>query len=275
MADASRFPEGVVIVPAGGALPTGADRQPNQIFFITATKILVYFDVGADDYLPLSAGALFIAGQTQGDMLIFDGTSWTRLPAGVPGQVLQTQGPGADPVWVDGPLTFQGTWNAATNTPALASGVGGPGDVYIVGTAGATSLDGITDWDVGDWAVFNGTADQWEKIDNSEPVTDVLFDFTFVTGSPANLGALLAGSVVEWAQIVITTPFDDGAATVELGTAADPDAIFTSAMTNIGVENVYDTHVPLRIGAGTSLQLTISPAASTAGAGYVLARVIA
>jgi hypothetical protein len=30
-------------------------------------------------------------------------------------------------------------------------------------------LDGITDWKVGDWAVFveQGASDQWEKVDNS------------------------------------------------------------------------------------------------------------
>ena len=34
--------------------------------------------------------------------------------------------------------------------------------------AGSTNLDGITDWQVGDWAVFTeqGGVDAWEKIDN-------------------------------------------------------------------------------------------------------------
>ena len=66
-------------------------------------------------------------------------------------------------------LVFQGTWNADTNTPTLASGTGTTGHFYIVGVAGSTDLDGITDWQVGDWAVFveQGAADQWEKVDNS------------------------------------------------------------------------------------------------------------
>jgi hypothetical protein len=51
-------------------------------------------------------------------------------------------------------LVFQGTWNAATNTPTLTSGTGTTGNFYIVSVAGTTSLDGITDWQVGDWAVF-------------------------------------------------------------------------------------------------------------------------
>ena len=66
-------------------------------------------------------------------------------------------------------LVFQGTWNAATNTPTLTSGSGTTGNFYIVSVAGTTNLDGITDWKVGDWAVFieQGQNDQWEKIDNS------------------------------------------------------------------------------------------------------------
>jgi len=66
-------------------------------------------------------------------------------------------------------LVFQGTWNAATNTPTLTSGTGTTGNFYIVSVAGSTNLDGITDWKVGDWAVFieQGASDQWEKIDNS------------------------------------------------------------------------------------------------------------
>ena len=66
-------------------------------------------------------------------------------------------------------LVFQGTWNANTNTPTLTSGSGTTGNFYIVSVAGSTNLDGITDWQVGDWAVFieQGASDQWEKIDNS------------------------------------------------------------------------------------------------------------
>ena len=43
------------------------------------------------------------------------------------------------------------------------------GHFYIVSVAGSTNLDGVTDWEVGDWAVFieQGASDQWEKIDNS------------------------------------------------------------------------------------------------------------
>lgn len=70
-----------------------------------------------------------------------------------------------------GSSVYQGTWNASTNTPALASGVGTRGYYYIVNVAGSTNLDGITDWNVGDWAIFDGTA--WQQVDNTDSVTSV------------------------------------------------------------------------------------------------------
>jgi len=70
-----------------------------------------------------------------------------------------------------GDLNYQGTWNASTNTPTLTSSTGTKGYYYVVSVAGTTNLDGITDWQVGDWAVFNGST--WQKIDNTDAVTSV------------------------------------------------------------------------------------------------------
>ena len=75
------------------------------------------------------------------------------------------------PAAVLGALSYQGTWNANTNTPTLVSSSGTKGYYYVVSVAGSTNLNGITDWQVGDWAVFNGTA--WQKIDNTDAVTSV------------------------------------------------------------------------------------------------------
>jgi hypothetical protein len=70
---------------------------------------------------------------------------------------------------VTGVLKYDGTWNASTNSPTLSSGSGTVGEYYIVSVAGSTNLDGITDWAVGDWAVFSDQAtDAWQKIDNTQ-----------------------------------------------------------------------------------------------------------
>ena len=75
------------------------------------------------------------------------------------------------PAAVLGALSYQGTWNASTNTPTLTSSVGTKGYYYVVNVAGSTNLNGITDWVVGDWAVFNGSV--WQKVDNTDAVTSV------------------------------------------------------------------------------------------------------
>lgn len=87
------------------------------------------------------------------------------------GKFLTTDGTDVSWASVAGGLSYQGTWDAATNTPTLTSGVGSNGYYYVVATAGSTNLDGITDWQIGDWLLFNGTA--WQKIDQSNLVTSV------------------------------------------------------------------------------------------------------
>ncbi len=70
-----------------------------------------------------------------------------------------------------GGVQYQGTWDAATNTPTLTSSVGTQGYYYIVSVDGNTNLNGITDWKVGDWAIFSGGV--WQKVDNTDSVTSV------------------------------------------------------------------------------------------------------
>ena len=65
-------------------------------------------------------------------------------------------------------LNFKGTWDALTNNPTLTSSVGVGGDYYIVSIAGNTNLNGITDWQVGDWAIFEGATNMWQKVDNHD-----------------------------------------------------------------------------------------------------------
>jgi stage V sporulation protein SpoVS/hydrogenase maturation factor len=75
------------------------------------------------------------------------------------------------PTSVVGAVTYISAWNASINSPPLASGVGTKGYYYVVSVAGSTSLDTISDWKVGDWVIFNGSA--WEKIDNTDAVSSV------------------------------------------------------------------------------------------------------
>jgi hypothetical protein len=56
-----------------------------------------------------------------------------------------------------GGVRYLGLWDANANIPALSDGSGTQGDLYIVNVAGATSLDGITPWAIGDRVYRNAT----------------------------------------------------------------------------------------------------------------------
>ena len=128
----------------------------------TADKVRVVANGGGTSQTVLDALALL---QTEIDNLIPSQT-------GNSGKYLTTNGSVLS--WASiagGGLSYQGTWNASTNTPTLTSSTGTNGYYYIVSTAGSTNLNGITDWAVGDWLLFNGTV--WQKIDQSETLKTI------------------------------------------------------------------------------------------------------
>ena len=71
-------------------------------------------------------------------------------------------------------LSFEGNWNASTDSPSLAGTTPANGVFYIVSVDGSTSLSGITDWKVGDWAVYvsdGAGTDAWQKVDNTSTLS--------------------------------------------------------------------------------------------------------
>lgn len=139
---------------------------------------------------PLTVTDLTMAGEAQGDVLYFDGTNWTVLPAGVAGQVLQTQGPGADPIWA---ASGAGTDHSTlTNLGWLVSAhTGTAGSLAAFDGAGATSfITGVVD---GDILYFDGAA--WSRL---APGTTGEFLQTQGAGSPP----VWATASVSWKQPV-------------------------------------------------------------------------
>jgi hypothetical protein len=69
-----------------------------------------------------------------------------------------------------GQVSYQGTWNASTNTPTLVNPPAATtkGEYYVVSVGG--SFAGLT-FEVGDWIISNGTA--WEKVNNTDAVRTV------------------------------------------------------------------------------------------------------
>jgi len=69
-------------------------------------------------------------------------------------------------------MTYEGVWNASTNSPVLTDGTGDAGMLYRVGTAGTQNLgSGPIIFDVGDYVIYNGTI--WEKSDTTDAVASV------------------------------------------------------------------------------------------------------
>ena len=112
---------------------------------------------------------------------------------------------------IAGSLAFEGTWDARTvaeggaGTPPSATPVNG--QFWIVSVAGSQNLDGITDWLVGDWAIYvsNGAGtDAWQKLDQSNEV----------------LGSGAANKIAKWtsANTLATGLISDDGTTVTIGT---------------------------------------------------------
>jgi hypothetical protein len=91
-----------------------------------------------------------------------------------------------------GGVSYQGTWNANTNTPTLTNGVGTTGNEYAVTTAG-TNL-GYT-FVAGDWVIYNGST--WQRIPvGGNGVTTFNTRTGAITLSNADvISALAAGSI--------------------------------------------------------------------------------
>jgi hypothetical protein len=181
----------------------------------TADKVRVVANGGGTSQGVLDALA---ALQAEIDALIPDQT-------GNSGKFLTTNGSDLSWASVAGGLSYQGTWNASTNSPTLASGTGTNGYYYVVATAGSTNLDGITDWQIGDWLLFNGTA--WQKIDQSNLVTSVAGRTGAITLSNSDV----SGSAASGANSDITSL---SGITGAIGTA-DYVAFDTSYATTLGV----------------------------------------
>lgn len=69
-------------------------------------------------------------------------------------------------------MEYKGNWDASSNTPTLADGIGDSGDVYRVSVAGTQDLgSGPITFNIGDFVIYSGTI--WEKSINSNEVVSV------------------------------------------------------------------------------------------------------
>jgi len=179
---------GQVLVSGGAGAPTWG----NTLLIVDQPANVVYAGPAAGAAAPTTFRALVNADLPASGVSANTYGSTTAIP------VLTVNSKGvitsATTASITGALVYQGAWNALTNTPTLTSSVGVSGYYYVVSVAGTTNLNGITDWQIGDWAIFNGTV--WQKIDQTNTVSSV----NGQTGAVSIAYADLAGAIPTWNQ---------------------------------------------------------------------------
>ena len=130
-----------------------------------------------------------------------------------------------------GALNYKGTWDASTNSPTLVSSVGTKGDYYVVSVSGSTNLNGITDWVVTDWCVFNGSV--WQKVDNSE----VIYVSNVATGTGLTGGPITTTGTISLANTAVTAGSYGTASQVSQVTIDAQGRITSAANVSIAIAN--------------------------------------
>ena len=247
------LPSEEVILSAGDVTgPASAVANNFAAFNLTTGKLIKDSGYNASTFATAAQGTLADTAIQPGDL----GTA-AYLDAGSALGVATLDAGGKVPtsqIPQMGDLNYQGTWNASTNTPTLASGVGTKGYYYVVSVAGSTNLDGITSWAIGDWAVYNGTA--WQKIDNTDAVTSVngytgtvvltasdISGFGTMAAQNANSVAITGGAI-DGTTLGATTPSSSKFTTTLVGTDANftdfPNAKAVFSQANTGSGHIYN-----------------------------------
>ena len=96
----------------------------------------------------------------------------------------------------------------------------------------------------------------------------VRVDFTFATPSPISAVGLNAGDALVRIGLRYTTPFDDPATTVEVGDTGTPNLYLKPKDSIPVLSGLYLNETYTDIPAPDTLTVTLSPGASTQGAGF-------
>jgi hypothetical protein len=163
----------------------------------------------------------------------------------------------------------------------------------VVSVAGNTNLNGITDWLVGDWAVFNGSI--WQKVDNTETVTSVNGQTGAVVLTTTNIaegtnlyytdararGAISAGTGISYNSTtgVVTNAAPDQTVVLSAGTGISTSGTYPSftitntapdqtvSITGAGTSVVTGTYPNFTVTSNDAFVGTVTSVAATAGTG--------
>ena len=177
-----------ITLTAGSGLTAGGAFTLDQ-----ATGETIEFNIGSGDGIAVSANA--IAADVDDATIQITSSKIAAKTAAVAnaGTALATGDQIYDFVTgqianIPSGLSFEGNWNANTDQPDLSGATPSNGQFWIVSVPGATDLSGITDWKVGDWAIYVSTGagtDGWQKVDNTSTLSGsgAANQLTYWTGS--------------------------------------------------------------------------------------------
>ena len=220
---------------------------------------------------PVFAGTDYV----KGDWSFYDGQTWVRIPAGYTDAIntsfdntgvkfgdgttsvtetnvqtalakLFTKKADLDgnglvptsqlPAAIVGGMTYKGSFDASTTTyPTGAT----QGNYWVVSVAGVVS--GV-DYEIGDWAVYNGATQGWSKIDNSDKLSGIIVGASTLVGTPTIAGSSSSGISVTAASGTITIAAGVASAS-QLGVVKTGDGIAVTAGGKISVDATDGLHI--------------------------------
>jgi len=154
------------------------------------------------------------------------------------------------------PITYKGTWNAATNTPTLANtDVGVTGFLYQVNAAGVVNFGaGNISFAVGDKVVNDGTA--WQKWDMTDAVASV--------NSQTGIVVLNTGDISEGAGNLYFTnaraqaAITGGASTIVTANLTADRALVSDVSGKVAVSTVTATELGYSSGVTSAIQTQLN-----------------
>ena len=167
-------------------------------------------------------------------------------------------------------LDFEGAWDATSGAPSATPSTG---QFWIVSVAGTTNLSGITNWGIGDWALYDGT--NWQRIEggadgNFSQLTSsstTVLNGTTIPASKTLVVTTDIGSTVEAYDATILKSADIGSTVqgYDADTAKydDTTANFTGTLQNGGSNVVVDSDIGSTVQAYNANILTSSDIGST------------
>lgn len=111
-----------------------------------------------------------------------------------------------------GQVTYQGTWNASTNTPNVGDATTKKGHYYVTSVAG-TYL-GVS-YEVGDWIISNGA--EWQKVDNTDAVVSVFGRIGAVVANSSDYAAFYSPIITGGASTIVSANLTANRALVSNG----------------------------------------------------------